>query len=355
MEWGQTMMSRKKVSTRTFLLGTLSTFAIAVATLSVALAKPGASGYQVTQHIAVSGEGGWDYLIIDAAARRLYMSHATHVVVMDVDSHSFVGDIPETEGVHGIALAPDLGRGFTSNGRANTVTIFDLKTLKTLGTAKTGTNPDAIIYEPVTKTVFTFNGRSHDSTAINAADGSVLGTFPVGGKPEFSAVDGNGNVYANIEDTSEIIHIDAKSRTILHRWPLAPCKEPSGLSIDAKNRRLFAVCGNGMMAVMDADSGKIVVTPKTGDGADASAFDPGTNFAFSSNGESGTLTVIHEDSPDKFSVIDNVPTKTGARTMALDAKTHNLFLPTADMIPPAADQKWPRPKPGTLELLFVSK
>jgi DNA-binding beta-propeller fold protein YncE len=345
------MSNRKEILIIAGILFSLST----CATLLVALPKPGASGYQVTKHIPVPGEGGWDYLIVDAAARRLYMSHGTHVVVFDTDSQAIAGDIPDTDGVHGIAIAPDLGRGFTSNGRANTVTIFDLKTLKSLGTAKAGTNPDAIVYEPVTKHVFTFNGRSHDATAINGADGGVVATFPVGGKPEFAAVDGKGNVYANIQDTSEIIHIDAKTNTVLHRWPLAPCKEPSGLSIDAKTRRLLAVCDNAMMAVMDADSGKIVATPKTGDGADASAFDPETNYAFSSNGESGTLTVIHEDSPDKFSVVDNVATKTGARTMALDTKTHNLFLPTADMIPPAEGQKWPRPKPGTLELLVVSK
>jgi DNA-binding beta-propeller fold protein YncE len=348
-------MTQKKISLLGVCVLLEAIFAVvASVSLLAALPKPGTSRYQVTKHIPVPGDGGWDYLIVDAAGRRLYMSHATHVVVFDADSHAIVGDISDTDGVHGIALAPDLGRGFTSNGRANTITIFDLKTLKSLGTAKTGTNPDAIIYEPVTKHVFAFNGRSHDATVVNGADGSVVATFPVGGKPEFAAVDGNGNVYVNVEDTSEILHIDAKTNAVLHRWPLAPCKEPSGLSIDAKNRRLFAVCDNAMMAVMDADSGKIVATPKTGDGADASAFDPETNYAFSSNGESGTLTVIHEDSPDTFSVVDHVTTKTGARTMALDAKTHSLFLPAADMVPPGPGQKWPRPKPGTLELLFVS-
>jgi YVTN family beta-propeller protein len=324
-------------------------------TLRAATPKPQASGYRVAKHIPVAGEGGWDYLIVDGDARRLYLSHATHTMVFDADSHAVVGDIPNTEGVHGIALAPDLGRGFTSNGRGNTVTIFDLKTLKTLGTAPTGTNPDAIIYEPVTKRVFAFNGRSKDATVINASDGSVLNTIPVGGKPEFAAVDGKGNVYVNVEDTSELLHIDANAMKVLHRWPLAPCKEPSGLAIDAKGRRLFAVCDNEMMAVVDADSGKVVATPKTGEGADAAAFDPDTKFAFSSNGESGTLTVVHQDSADKYSIVDNVTTKQGARTMALDPKTHNLFLPTADMIPPGPGQKWPKPKPGTLELLYVTK
>jgi DNA-binding beta-propeller fold protein YncE len=318
-------------------------------------AAAAASGYKVTGKISVAGEGGWDYLVADADARRLYVSHSTHVVVYDVDSHAVVGDIPDTQGVHGIALAPELGRGFVSSGRANTVTIFDLKTQKTIGTVPAGTNPDAILYDGVTKRVFAFNGRSKDATVIDAAEGKVLGTFAVGGKPEFAVADGKGGVYVNVEDTSELLHIDAQKMTVLHRWPLAPCKEPSGLAMDTKTRRLFAVCDNEMMAVVDADSGKVIATPKTGEGADAAAFDPGTNLAFSSNGESGTLTVVHEDAVDKYSVVENVATKKSARTMALDLKTHTLYLPAADMIPPAAGQKWPSVKPGTMELLIVSK
>ena len=315
---------------------------------------PGA-GYKVTGKIPVAGEGGWDYLVVDADARRLYLSHSTHVVVYDVDSHAVVGDIPDTQGVHGITLAPELGRGFVSNGRANSVTIFESKTLKTIGTVPTGTNPDAILYDSVSKRVFAFNGRSKDATVIDAATGKVLGTLVVGGKPEFAAADGKGNVYVNVEDTSELLHIDAQKMEVLHRWPLAPCKEPSGLAMDTKTRRLFSVCDNEMMAVVDADSGKVIATPKTGEGADAAAFDPETNFAFSSNGESGTLTVVHEDGGDKYSVVENVATKKSARTMALDLKTHSLYLPAADLIPPVAGQKWPTVKPGTMELLIVSK
>jgi YVTN family beta-propeller protein len=316
-------------------------------------ASPG--GYKVSGQIPVAGEGGWDYLVVDDAARRLYLSHATHVVVYDVDSHAVVGDIPDTQGVHGIALAPDLGRGFISAGRANTVIIFDLKTLKTLSTVPAGTNPDAILYDSVTKRVFAFNGRSKDATVIDGATGKVLSTIPVGGKPEFAVADGKGSVYVNVEDTSEILQIDPSKMSVLHRWPLAPCKEPSGLAMDTKSRRLFAVCDNEMMAVVNADTGKIVATPKVGEGPDAAAFDPGTDTAFSSNGETGTLTVIHEDTPDKYSVIENVPTKKSARTMALDLKTHALYLPAADMIPPGPGQKWPSPKPGTMQLLIVSK
>src|SRR5216684_5597263 len=199
-------------------------------------AAPG-SGYKVSGKIPVAGEGGWDYLVVDADARRLYLLHSTRVVVFDVDSHAVVGDIPDTPGVHGIALAPELGRGFISNGRGNSVTIFDLKTLKTIGTVPAGTNPDAILYDGVTKRVFAFNGRSKDATVIDAAEGKVLGTFAVGGKPEFAAADGKGSVYVNVEDTGELLHIDAQKMTVLHRWPLAPCKEPTGLAMDTKTRR----------------------------------------------------------------------------------------------------------------------
>lgn len=332
----------------------LSFFAF-YAWLHSGVSKAAAGGYKVAGTIPVAGEGGWDYLVVDEAARRLYLSHATHVVVFDVDSHAVVGDIPDTQGVHGIALAKDLGRGFVSNGRANSVTIFDLKTLKTLGTVPAGTNPDAILYEPVNKRVYAFNGRSHDATVMDAATGKVLSTFPVGGKPEFAAADGKGDVYVNIEDTSEILHIDGQKMSILHRWPLAPCKEPSGLAMDTEGRRLFAVCDNEMMAVVNADTGKVVATPKVGEGPDAAAFNPGTKEVFSSNGETGTLTVVHQDSPDNYTITENVQTKTGARTMALDQKTNTLFLPAAEMIPPGPGQKWPSVKPGTMNLLIVSK
>lgn len=315
----------------------------------------GSGGYRVTGNIPVAGEGGWDYLVVDEAARRLYLSHATHVVVFDVDSHAVVGDIPDTQGVHGIALARDLGRGFVSAGRANSITIFDLKTLKTLGTAPAGTNPDAILYEPVSKRIFAFNGRSQDVTVIEAATGKALSTFPVGGKPEFAAADGKGNVYVNVEDTSEILHIDAQKMGVTQRWPLAPCAQPSGLAMDTESRRLFAVCANRVMAVVDANTGNVVATPKIGEGPDAAAFNPSSKEVFSSNGGSGTLTVIHQDSRDKYTVVENVPTKKGARTMAVDLKTNAMFLPFAEMIPPGPGQKWPTVKAGTMNLLVVSR
>jgi hypothetical protein len=315
---------------------------------------PGASGYRVIKTVPVGGEGFWDYLSVDSEGRRLYISRGTHVQVMDIDSYSLVGDIPDTQGVHGIALARELGRGFTSNGRADTVTIFDLKTLKTIGTVKAGTNPDCIVYDGVTKRVFTMNGRSNNATAITASDGTVAGTLELGGRPEFAVADGKGSIYVNIEDKSELVQFDAQNLNVLNRWPLAPCEEPSGLAIDQANRRLFAGCHNQMMAVVDADTGKVIATPAIGQGVDANRFDPETKYAFSSNGD-GTLTVVHEDSPDKFTVVDNVPTKRSARTMALDLKTHDIFLSAADFEPPAPGERRGKMKPGSFVILVVGR
>ena len=232
--------------------------------------------YRLLKTIPVPGDEGWDYVAVDSEARHVFVSHGSHVVVLDADSGAVVGDIPDTQGVHGIAIAADAGRGFTSNGRANTVTIFDLKTFKVLGSAKTGSNPDAIVYEAGTKRVFTMNGRSGDTTAINVADGAVAGTLALGGKPEFAVADGHGNVYVNLEDKSELVHFDAQKMVVLHRWPMAPCEEPSGLAADWKSHRLFAGCDNKLMAVINADTGKVVATVPIGDGVDANGFDPET-------------------------------------------------------------------------------
>jgi DNA-binding beta-propeller fold protein YncE len=279
-------------------------------------------------------------------------------MVLDADSGKSVGDIPDTPGVHGIALAPELGRGFTSNGREGTVSIFDIKTLVVSNKVKVGENPDAILYDPATKRVFTFNGRSQDSSAIDAASGKVLATIKLDGKPEFAASDAKGEVFVNIEDKSELVAIDADKMEVKAKWPLAPCEEPSGLSIDRKNRRLFAGCGNKMMAVVDADSGKVLATPPIGDGVDATTFDPETGLAFASCGE-GVLTVVKEDSPGKFSA-ENVPTQQGARTLALDFKTHNVFVVTAKFgPPPAATADNPHPRrsimPDSFVVLVVGK
>src|SRR5215472_9577899 len=315
---------------------------------------PGASSYHVAKTIPIGGEGGWDYATTDSANRRIYISHGTHVVVLDADSQEKVGDIPDTQGVHGIAIANESGHGFVSNGRTNNVTMFDLKTLKTLSLIPAGTNPDAIIYDPATKRVFAMNGRSGDITAINADDGKVAGTVSVGGKLEFAAADGKGTIYVNVEDKSELAHIDADKLTCLHRWPLAGCEEPSGLAMDTKTRRLFVGCGNKVMVIVNADTGKIVTTLPSGDGTDASGFDPGTGFAFTSNGE-GTLTVVHEDSPDKFSVVENVATKKSARTMTIDLKTHDIFLPAADFDPPAPGERRGKMKPDSFVVLMLTR
>jgi DNA-binding beta-propeller fold protein YncE len=312
------------------------------------------SGYQVVKTVPVAGEGFWDYVAVDTDARRIYISHATKVVVLDADSFAVVGEIPDTQGVHGIALAPDLGRGFTSNGRAGTATVFDLKTRRTLGTVNTGKNPDAIVYDGVTKRVFTFNGGSKDATVFGAADGTVAGTLALGGRPEFAVADGKGKIFANIADTSELVEIDAQALEILRRWPLAPCESPSGLSMDQKNRRLFAGCKNRMMAVVDADSGKVIATPAIGEGVDATAYDPGTGFALSSNGE-GTLTVVKQEAPDKYSVLESVPTEKSARTMGLDLRTHKVVLPAAEFLLPKEGERRGPMKPGSFVLLVVAR
>jgi YVTN family beta-propeller protein len=320
----------------------------------------GADFFKVVKSIPVPGEGGWDYLAADSSNRRLYVSHATAVDVLDLDTNALVGKIPNTNGVHGIALAPDLGKGFVSDGRDNQVTIFNLQTLQVTGTAKTGKNPDGILYDPFSKRVFTFNGRSNDATAIDAQTGEVVATIALGGKPEFPVTDGKGNAYVNIEDKSEIVHFNPKTLAIQARWSLSPqCESPSGLTMDVQSRRLFPVCDNKVMTVVDADSGKVITTVPTGDGTDAAAFDPARKLIFSSNGESGTLTVIKEDSPDKYRVLQNVKTQEGARTMALDLKKQTVYLSDAEFGPaPAAtaDRPHPRPsiKPGSFKLLVVS-
>ena len=334
----------------------LALLALIVILATLALAAPG-SGYHVINTYKIGGDGGWDYLTIDANARRLFISRGTHVMVIDTDSGKSVGDIPDTPGVHGIALAHDLGKGFTSNGREGTITPFDLKTLAPGEKIKVGDNPDAILYDPATKRVFTFNGRSQDSTAIDAASGKVLGTIQLDGKPEFAASDAKGMIFVNIEDKSELTAIDPAKLEIKHTWPLAPCTEPSGLSIDRKHHRLFVGCDNKMMAVVDADSGRVLATPAIGEGVDATTYDEDTGLAFASCGE-GVLTVVSEEG-GKW-IAENVPTKRGARTLALDAKTHKVFVVTADFgPPPAATADNPHPRrtilPDSFVVLVVGK
>lgn len=320
-----------------------------------------ASGYHVTKTIKLGGEGGWDYLMFDSKGNRVFISRSTHVMVVDADSGAVVGDIPDTAGVHGIAIAQDMDKGYTSNGRASTVTVFDLKTLKVLKQIPVGKNPDAIIYDPASKRVFSMNGASKDVTAIDAKTDTVAGTVALEGKPEFAAADEKGHVFVNLEDKSTVVEIDSQKLAVMNRWPLAPGEEPSGMAIDNKHHRLFIGCGgNKLMAVVNSETGKVITTLPTGSGVDANGFDPETGFAFSSNGGDGTLTIVHEDSPDKFSVVDNVPTQRGARTMTVDTKKHRVFLVTAEFgQAPAATPEQPRPRrpmvPGTFTLLIVGK
>ncbi|MEP7037480.1 MAG: YncE family protein [Acidobacteriota bacterium] len=315
--------------------------------------SPTSSGYHLLKTIKVGGEGGWDYIFDDSNAHRLYVSHATKVVVIDTDKDTIVGEIPNTNGVHGVAVAEDLGRGFTSNGRDNSVTIFDLKTLKSLDTVKVGENPDTIIYDSATKRIFTFNGRSSDTTAIDAASGKVVGTIALGGRPEFAVADGKGTIFVNIEDKSEVVAFDSNKLSVKSRWSIAPGEEPSGLAFDPQTRRLFAVCANEKMIVLNADNGKVIADLPIGEGTDAAAFDPKTKLAFSSNG-AGTLTVVREEKSDKFTVVENVPTQRGARTMTLDAKTDKIYLPTAEFgATPAPTKERPNPRPSIVPDSFV--
>jgi len=327
------------------------TLALSALFAIAAFAAP--TGWKILKEIKVGGEGGWDYLTMDSEARRLYVSHATHVVVVDPDAGKVVGDIPDTPGVHGIALATALNRGFVTNGRGNNVTVFDLKTLKTISQVPTGDNPDSVRFEPQSGRVFTFNGRSNNSTAIDAKSGMVVATIPMGGKPEFSVADDKGHVYVNIEDTSEIVEIDAAKAAVTKRYSLKPCDGPSGLAIDVKKRRLFSVCGNRVMAISDPDAGKVIASPAIGAGSDGAAFDPSTGYAISSNGD-GTLTVIQEMG-GKYDVVENVATARGARTITLDEKTHNVYLPVADSLPAQPGQRRGSFAPDSFKVLVVGK
>ena len=293
---------------------------------TASLAAP-PSGYHIIKKVTVPGTGGWDYVTVDEAARRVYIAHATQVEVLDADSLELVGTIPNTPGVHGVAIASEFGRGFITAGKSDSVIIFDLKTLKKLDEVRVGKKPDAIIYDPATKHVFVMNGESDSATVINAADGKVVGTIDLGGGPEFAVADGKGNVYINLEEKAETVHIDSKTLKVLHHWPLAPGKTATALAFDPQTRRLFAGCRGGqLMVVLDADSGKVITTAPIGERVDAAAYDPATKLVFQSTGD-GKVTIFHQDSADKYTLLENFVTNPGSKTMGLDPKTHNLFVP----------------------------
>lgn len=316
------------------------------------------SDYLIVNKIPVEGIGGWDYLTMDESASRLYVSHGNDTNVIDVTTNKLVGTIPDTKGVHGITLAKDLNKGFISNGRDTSVTIIDLKTLKFIARVKvTGLNPDAILYDPFSHKVFTFNGRSSNSTVIDAITNKVIGTIALSGKPEFSVSNLEGKVFVNIEDKNSISVIDVNTLNVEHTWSIAPGESPSGLAIDLKSHRLFSVCDNKIMVVVNYDNGSVVATLKTGEGTDGVSFDPVLKRAYSANGE-GTMTVVQEKDASTFTVLVNVPTQKGARTITVNTKTHKLYLPTAEYNKaPAATTQNPHPrasiKPGTFTILEV--
>jgi YVTN family beta-propeller protein len=311
----------------------------------------GAEPYHFIKEIHVGGDGGWDYLSVDAAARRLYISHATKVVVIDLDKDAVVGEITNTPGVHGLAPAPDLARGFTSNGRENKSSIVNLKTLETLSKVDTGQNPDGMLYEPGRQEVYMFNGRGNSATVIDAKAGQVVATIPLGGKPEFAQADAKaGRVYNNLEDKSEVVAIDTTKHEVVNRWPIAPGEGASGMAIDLAHHRLFLGCGNKLMVMMDSATGKVLANVPIGDRVDANAFDPETQFAFASCGD-GTVTIAHEDTPDKLTVVQTLKTEPRARTMALDPRTHRIYLASAKFEAAAEGQRGGRQVPDSFKIL----
>jgi DNA-binding beta-propeller fold protein YncE len=336
----------------------LFTFA---AMLALAIASPAqtTSGYSVVKTFTLGGDGGWDYVNIDVPAKRLYIARSTRVMVVDTETGKLIDELQGTNGVHGLAVASKLGRGVSSNGKDNTATIFDLKTLKPVATVKTGTKPDAIMFDPASKHVLVFNAGSNTATVVDVEKAEAVGTIALPGRPESGVSDGKGKVYVNLEDVAHIAVIDVTANKVVSDWKLEGCEEPTGIAMDRKNRILFSGCHNKVMPIVNADSGKQLATLPIGQGVDAVAFDPETQFAFSSNGE-GTLTVIHEDSKDKFSVVENVKTQPGAKTMALDPKSHNIYLVSAKFeqaAPVSADAPKPKRKmiPDSFFVLVMGK
>jgi DNA-binding beta-propeller fold protein YncE len=351
-------MLRQRFS-RSFIWACLVSCSLLLLGGALTFAAPDAGGYKVLRRIPVGGDGGWDYLRVDPDAHRIFLSRGDHMMVVDETTGKLVADLKDTKGIHGMALAFDLGKGFTSNGGANSVTVFDLKTLAATSVINIqGGNPDSIIYDPMTKRVFTFNGKTNDSTAIDATSGKVVGTVALGGKPEEPALDGKGNMFVNIEDKSALTEFDTKTLAVKGSWPLAPCEGPSALAIDTKNHRLFSACDK-VMVVTNADTGKVVASPPIGVDPDGNAYDPNTGMLFAACRE-GLVSVIHQDSADKYSVVGNITTQFGTRTMAIDSKTGHVFTVTADFkaaAAPTPDNPRPRPTPinGSFVVLEIGK
>jgi YVTN family beta-propeller protein len=331
---------------------TLLACALSLAIAGAANASP--SGYHLLKTVALGGDTFWDAITLDAPNHHLFITHGDHVVVVDSRNYAAAGDITGLKGVHQVAVADALGKGFVTQGGDDSVAVFDPKTLKTTGTIKVGSKPDGIVYDPISRRVFTLNAGSKDATAIDVASGTVDGTVPLGGKPEFAVADGRGHVYDNIEDTSEIVEIDTKTMEVTRRWSLAPCTEPSGIAIDKAHRVLFAACDNEMMAALDIGKGKVVATVPTGKRSDGAAFDPSRRTVFIPDGE-GKLTIIHQDAPDKYRLIENVPTQFGARTIEIDPAAHRIFTVTADLTPDPGQHPPYKMAPGSFRLLVYGR
>ena len=342
------------MSSNRHLLNVLLPIVVFLSSISFTSAQTtGPSGYHLVKTVKLGGSGGWDYLTVDSSTHRLFISRATHFMVVDLAQGKIVGDIPDTQGAHGSALAAEFNRGYTTNGHTAGSTIFDLATLKVLGSVKTDKDTDGVIYDPFSKRVFTFNGDANTATAIDAKSGTVAGSVALGGGPEFGATDGKGHIFVNLEDKSSLVRFDAKTLKLEDTWPLAPCESPSGLAIDAEHEILIVGCHNKLMAFVDGNSGKVLGTVPIGQGVDANRFDPGTGYAFASCGD-GTITIAHEDSPTKFTLVDTIHTKRGARTMEIDPTNHHVYTVTADFGPaPAATAENPRPRPAILPDTFV--
>lgn len=322
--------------------------------LLISNANGQAPGFTLIKKTVIGGEGGWDYLSVDSKNKRLYVSHGTQVEVLNADTHEKVGVIPNLQGVHGVIAVPKTGRGITTNGRSNTATIFDLKTLATIVELPTGKNPDALLYDDFSNRIFIFNHSGGSVTAIDIAAGRVVGELAIGGEAAEAGVsDEKGTIFVNLEDVSEIVSFDAKTLALKNRWKIAPGEEPTGLAMDVKTRRLFTVCHNELMMIINADNGSIVAQVPIGKRVDGVVFDPTTRQAISSNGE-GSITVVQEVSADEFKALETVKTELGARTIAIDPKTHHVFLSTAQYgETPAATAENPRPRPKVVPGTFM--
>ena len=330
--------------------------ALAVMAPSIAAAEQASAAPRLLSHIRLGGDGGWDYLSFDAQRHHLFVSRGDRVLVIDAVGARQSGTIADTQGVHGIALAQDIKRGYTSNGKTASVTVFDLETLKTVAIITgTGEKPDAIVYDPSSHHVLTLNGKSNSASVIDTRTNAVIASIALPGKPEFAVADGAGHVYVNIEDKSELVQIDSRTNTLLNTWPVAPCESPSGLAIDRAHRRLFSVCDNQKMSVLDADSGHLVATLPIGEGPDAVVFDDTAAMIYSSNGESGTITAIHEDDPNHYTVKNTIATQVSARTLALDSGTHRLYLSAAKFGATKEVNGRPTVVPGSYTVLVVGQ